>query len=180
MVDMIRQKVSADEFLQMAETMQPSELIDGEIIMSPPPVTLHQRVSRKTLFVLDRAVPNGELFYAPIGVYFDEANILEPDLVWVAENSTCQVGEKTLVGAPDLVVEIFSPGTTRRDRDDKYKLYEKYGVREYWMIDPMELYIEIYVLRDGQFERYGIYGPGETFTSEVLGGKLILIDEMLG
>ena len=180
MVDIFRQKVLADEFLQMAETMQPSELIDGEIIMSPPPVTLHQRVSRKTLFVLDRAVPGGELFYAPTGVYFDEENIPEPDLVWVAENSTCQVGEKTLIGAPDLIVEIFSPGTTRRDRDEKYTLYEKYGVREYWMIDPTESYVEVYVLRDGQFVRQGIYGPGQTFTSEVLGGKLIVVDEMLG
>ena len=66
MVDIFRQKVLADEFLQMAETMQPSELIDGEIIMSPPPVTLHQRVSRKTLFVLDRAVPGGELSCAAV------------------------------------------------------------------------------------------------------------------
>ena len=66
-------------------------------------------------------------------------------------------------GAPDLIIEILSPGTTRQDRDTKYRLYEANGVREYWIVEAEELYIEVYHLHEGKYKRQGIFGLGETF-----------------
>ncbi len=74
-----------------------------------------------------------------------------------------------LRGAPDLVIEVLSPGTARRDKKDKFSLYEKHGVREYWIIDPSEKLLEVWQLRDGRFSRLDVFGPGDPFTSLLLG-----------
>jgi len=166
-------RMTAAEFFQLPETNQPTELIDGELIMSATPVPKHQRLNRRFIILLDDLIPNGELFFAPIGVYFDEENIPEPDIVWVAENSKCVVGDKYLEGPPDLIIEIFSPGTATRDKREKYQLYQRYGVREYWMVDPVGQYVEVCVLKDGKFMQQGVYGPDDSFESPVLGGKTV-------
>jgi len=166
-------RMTADEFFQLPETNQPTELIHGELIVNPPPVPKHQRLSGRFYTKLGDLIPNGELFYAPIGVYFDAENIPEPDIVWVAANSKCVVGDKYLEGPPDLIVEIFSPGTARFDRREKYELYERYGVREYWMADPEANFLEVCVWLHGKFSRQGVYGPDNSFVSPVLGGKTV-------
>jgi Uma2 family endonuclease len=165
--------MTASEFFALPETNTPTELIDGELIVAPAPIPMHQRISRLGLYVLQDLIPNGELFFAPIDVYLDEINIVQPDILWVAADGQCQITDKRLVGAPNLVVEIFSPGTSRRDRREKYALYERFGVREYWMIDPEEQFIEVYSLHAGQFARQGVYTPDQTFESQVLGGKTV-------
>jgi Uma2 family endonuclease len=165
--------MTADEFFQLPETNQPTELIDGELIVSAPPIPKHQRLNRRFVILLDDLIPDGELFFAPIGVYFDAENIPEPDIVWLAENSKCGVGDKYLEGPPDLIIEIFSPGTARFDRREKYELYERYGVREYWMADPEAQYVEVWTGKDGKFFRHGVYGADDSFNSPVLGGKTV-------
>jgi Uma2 family endonuclease len=169
----IKERMTASEFFALPETNTPTELIDGELIVAPAPIPKHQGISGETYVVLRELIPNGSLFYAPIDVYLDEINIVQPDILWVAADGQCQITEKRLVGAPDLVVEIFSPGTSRRDRREKYALYERFGVREYWMIDPEEQFIEVYTLQDGRFLRQGVYTPDQTFESRVLGGKTV-------
>src|SRR5262249_12385845 len=120
--------------------------------------------------VVERLIPNSEVLIAPVDVYFDESNILQPDLVWVAEGGVAKsVENKYLKGAPDLVVEIFSPGTVRRDKKDKFRLYEKHGVREYWMLDPDEKWLEIWQLKDKHFELVDVFGPNDTCNSPLLG-----------
>jgi Uma2 family endonuclease len=172
MVEKLR--MTAAEFFELPESNLPVELIKGEVIMSPAPVPKHQRVSRKSLLVLENLIPNGELFYSPIDVYLDEDNVPQPDIVWVAADSRCVISEKRLEGPPDLIVEIFSPGTERRDKKAKFDLYQKFGVREYWMIDPEEEYVEVYRHENGVFVRQGVYGPDETFESAVLGKSVEL------
>jgi len=83
-----------------------------------------------------------------------------------------------LIGPPDLVVEIFSPGSVLYDRGDKFDIYQRYGVREYWMIDPTEDYIEVHQLIDGKFTRLGIYGLGKQFSSPIWGGATIDVDKI--
>src|SRR5690606_20207514 len=105
--------------------------------------------------------------------YLNEANVVQPDMFWISdENDRCYlVDGKYWRGAPDLVIEILSPGTTRRDRDVKYALYEQHGVREYWLVDAEERYIDVYRLDDGgQFTRQGVYGGGDTFASPLFPG----------
>lgn len=173
-------RMTASEFFQLPETNTPTELIDGELIMSAPPVPLHQRLIRLLLVLLDNLIPNGEVFPSPIAVYFDEDNVPEPDLVWVAENSRCVITEKRLEGPPDLIVEVLSPGTARFDKREKFKLYERFGVREYWIVDPVGNYLEIWTLSENKFIRHGVYGADDSFESPVLGGKTVELKGIFG
>jgi Uma2 family endonuclease len=166
--------MSAAQFFQLGERSQPTELIEGVLIVSPSPIPLHQRISGRLERLIQDLMPDGELFHAPIDVYFDDHNTVQPDIVWLADRSRCVAGEERLSGPPDLVVEIFSPSTEVRDRKAKYRLYERYGVREYWMVNPVEQFIEVYVWRDGAFWRQGVYVPGEHFRSAALENDVVV------
>src|SRR5215212_9009481 len=132
-------KMTASEFLALPVSNMPHELINGEAIMSPSPSVAHQRLLARLFDILRKLVPNGEVFLAPLDVYLDDTNIVQPDLLWVAaDNTNILIEDNLLRGAPDLTVEIFSPGSARNDRREKFRLYEKHGVREYWMVDPDE------------------------------------------
>jgi Uma2 family endonuclease len=169
MVNQEKIRMTAEEFFQLPETTQPTELIDGELIVSPSPVPKHQIISGNLFYLLRGIIPNGILFSAPMDVYFDEHNTPQPDIIWVAANSPCVIGEKRLEGPPDLLVEIFSPGTARRDKQDKYQLYQRYGVREYWMVDTEQQYVEVHTHNGTRYELLGVYGEGESFASPALG-----------
>src|SRR5688572_12099576 len=128
--------VTAREFLELPETNVLTELIKGEIIVAPSPEDRHQKASGKSHIYLVQLVSGGELRYAPADVYLDAITVVQPDLFWVSPNSICHlVNGKYWRGAPDLVIEILSPSTTRRDRGIKFDLYEKHGVREYWLME---------------------------------------------
>ena len=168
-----KHRMTAREFFALPETNQPEELLDGEVIMSPPPIPKHQRVVFGFGKLLDSLIPNGEVFVAPVGVRLDESNVPEPDIVWVSEGGNCVVGERYLEGAPDLIVEVLSPGTALRDKTVKFRLYEKHGVREYWLAEPDAQYLEVWRLEGEKFVYQGVYGPDDAFESIVLGGKMV-------
>lgn len=180
MGELVTMRMTAAEFLALPETNQPQELLDGEVIVSPAPIPEYQRASRHLEYVIEDLKPNGEVFHAPIDLYLDDDNIPQPDVVWIAENSRCMVGAKYLEGPPELIVEIFSPGTERKDRKQKYNLYQRYAIPEYWMVDPGEQYIEVHVLEQGIYKRLGIFEPGETFVSPVLGDKTVDVNRAFG
>lgn len=169
MREQVATRMTAAEYFALPETNQFEELLDGELIVSPPPIPKHQRIVLRSATLIQGLMPDGEVFVSPIAVYLDDLNVPEPDVVWVAANSRCKVTPRRLEGAPDLIVEVLSPATARRDRGAKFALYEKHGVREYWLADPEAEYLEVYILKDGTFERQGIYGPADSFTSVVLG-----------
>lgn len=171
----VQTRMTAKEFLELPESNQFIELIHGEVIMSPTPVPRHQIVIAELIFMLKQLAKThgGTVIGAPMSVYLDDENIPEPDVMWIARNSKCTIGEKYLIGAPDLVVEVFSPSTALRDKTDKFRLYEKYGVREYWMLDAVAEYIEVWQAENGKFVQKGVYGPGATFTPAVFPGETI-------
>jgi Uma2 family endonuclease len=111
----------------------------------------------------------GRVFVSPLDVHLDEINVPQPDLIYLAPDSRCVVAEKRLVGAPDLLVEVLSPGSVKRDRSEKFLLYERYGVREYWIIDPRDQLVEVWQLREGRFSLLGAFAIGETFDSPLVG-----------
>jgi Uma2 family endonuclease len=104
-------------------------------------------------------------------VHFDDGNIVEPDIFWVSgPDSKCKLGDDGYwYGAPDLIVEVLSPSTEARDRGAKYELYERYGVREYWLAHPEARFIEVFSLAAGKFTRKGLFEIEQTFFSDVLG-----------
>ena len=170
MADVTKSRMTAAEFYELPEqTGFPIvELIDGEIILSASPIADHQRITARLYSLLERLKPNGEVFFAPFDVHLDDYNVIEPDVMWIAENSQAVV-DKWVYGAPDLLVEIFSPSTMKRDKIQKFNLYEKFGVREYWMVDLETEQVEVWVNGADGFSRLGLYGKTGTFTSPALG-----------
>ncbi len=173
MGDATKTLVTAQEFFALPESNQIRELINGEIVVNPPK-DRHQKVSASAYSFLDRLELGGELRYAPTGLYLDDIDILEPDIFWVSsKNDHCSLGDDDYwYGAPDLVVEILSPSSIRYDRVEKFQLYEKYGVREYWIVDPNKPSIEIWVHIDGKLVYQGEFTTDKTFTSTVLDMKV--------
>ncbi len=116
-----------------------AELIDGIIYMSPSPVTNHQRIVRKLLNKMSDFVEGnnlGEIFVSPFDVYLDEhANAVQPDIVFVSKENESIIKDH-IHGVPDLLIELLSPGNKSHDTVRKKNLYEKFGVKEFWIIDP--------------------------------------------
>jgi len=131
------------------------EIIDGDVFVTPSPVPFHQSVSIEFSSELREVVRRGHLgriYTAPIDVQFSERDRAVPDIAFVSRECLGIVGPVRIDGAPDLIVEILSPSTRRRDATTKRALYERYGVREYWLIDPIARTVTVYVLRGGRYE----------------------------
>ena len=134
-----RTKLTYEDYVRFPDDRLRHEIIDGEHFVTPVPVTRHQRISRRLLYSLEDYLqkhPIGEVFHAPFDVLLSEFDIVEPDLIYLSKARAYFLTEKNLQGPPDLVVEILSPGTRRRDERLKRDLYERVGVREYWLVDP--------------------------------------------
>src|SRR5574337_148219 len=144
MAQPVHTRLTAAEFARLPESNLPTELINGELIEMNAPKDIHQKVAGQLVLLLAQAAPGGELRFSPSDVYLDDLNVVQPDLFWVSgPRSPCKLGEDGYWhGAPDLVIEIFSEGTVLRDRREKFLLYQKFGSREYWMVDPSGSYIE--------------------------------------
>ena len=171
MADLAQTRITAAEFKQLPESSDHIELVDGEIVMSPTPKYKHQRLILPLSHLLDRLTNSGTVVLSPMDVYLDDENVVQPDVFWVSgSDSRCQLGDDDYWhGAPDLVVEVLSPGTALRDKTVKFSLYEKHGVREYWLIDPDAQYIEVWRLENNAFQRIGVFGAADQFESATLG-----------
>ncbi len=149
--------------------------------MCNPPLDAHQDTLGTIYVFLRQALSGGKLRMAPTGVYFDEHNSFEPDIFWVSlQNEQCflSADNRYWHGAPDLIVEILSSSTASKDRGIKFDIYEQSGVHEYWLIDPVARYIEVYNNRNQVFVRLGLFEPGKTFISEVLGGINVEVNHL--
>ena len=173
MLQAARTRISAAEYYQLPEYAQRDliQLIDGEVVIGMPPVPKHQRIVREVFFLLISISKSkgGEALSAPIEVQLDDHNVFEPDVLYLRPGSRCAVGDKRLTGAPDLVVEVLSPGTARYDRQQKYEAYQAHGVSEYWIVDPVHEVVEVWTLgAGGAFQRQGAFAGEDTFRSVVL------------
>ncbi|MEZ4668014.1 MAG: Uma2 family endonuclease [Anaerolineae bacterium] len=173
MAEMIKTRATFADYQALPETNQIVELIDGEIVMNPS-LDLHQELLGVIYLFLSSIVQKkGKLRLAPTGIYFDDDNSFDPDIFWVSpENDHCFLRTDTRYwqGAPDLIVEILSPSTESRDRGVKFDIYEKHGVREYWMVNVEARYVELYQHKNGSFDRVGVFETGKSFVSDVLDG----------
>jgi len=159
------------------------ELIEGDLLMTPAPVPNHQRILRKIAFILERFVTDndlGEIFYAPCDVYFDNENVLDPDILFVSNEKAGIIGEKNIQGAPDVVIEILSESTAYNDIVKKKKIYARFGVKEYWISDPIEKTIEIFLPKNGVLESHKSFSQEQTLESPLLGGLKIKLSEVFG
>ena len=128
------------------------ELIFGRIYVSPSPSPLHQATLFALAEVLARAAREGGglQFVAPLDTFLADHSVVQPDLLYISAARRAILQER-VEGAPDLLVEVLSPGTVRRDRGEKLVLYAQSGVREYWIVDPQARQIEFLVNEGGRF-----------------------------
>jgi Uma2 family endonuclease len=145
-------KLTYDDFVQFPDDGKRHELIDGEHYVTPSPGTRHQRVVGRLYLLIANWLENhpvGEIFLAPYDVVFSEFDVVEPDLLYLTnERAATVLTELHARGVPELVVEIASKRTRKRDETIKRRLYERAGVSEYWVVDPEIDVVRVY-RRDG-------------------------------
>lgn len=151
-----RVRFNYEDFLLFPEDGKRHEIIDGDHFTTPVPNIKHQRVSGNLFNALTNFLKvrkSGEVFAAPCDVILSDEDIVEPDLLFVSDARAAIITEQNVQGPPDLVVEILSAGARKIDEIVKRKLYERYGVREYWIVDPELESIKIYRLTDEGYVR---------------------------
>ena len=148
--DLLAARESGDERLRL-------ELIAGEIVVTPSPAPMHQVISHRLAVAFDRAIVEtnlGVVMSAPLDVYLDEFTTLQPDLLVLLRDRLHLLGSARIEAAPSLAVEILSPSTSGRDRIVKRDLYARFGVPEYWLVDPAAGRVTIYGdLREGRYHQ---------------------------
>ena len=160
------------------------ELLGGDLVFVPSPPVYHQRVLGNLMFVLCRFVKEwnlGEVYHAPLDVVLgegDEREVVQPDIFFISKEREKVITEEEVRGAPDLVVEIISPGTVERDRGYKKTLYARHGVKEYWIVDSKEKAVEVYALGAKGFELVKVYKAGEILESPLLPGLRVDLREV--
>ncbi len=141
-------KLTYDDYLLFPDDGNRHELIDGEHYVTPSPRLNHQGVSGNIYLLIAswlEAHPIGRVYYAPVDLVFSNFDVVEPDLLYLSNERHAQIATpKNMQGAPELVVEIGSPATRKRDETIKKRLYERSGVEEYWVVDPETDVVRVY------------------------------------
>lgn len=137
-----------------------AELINGTLYMSPAPTPKHQRIIRKLCSVISDFIEErgmGEIFLSPCDVFLDEhSNAVQPDIIYVSSNNSFIVKEnESIQGVPDLLMEILSAGNSKHDKVTKTDIYEKFGVQEYWIVNPDTKESVGYTLTNGLYSEIG-------------------------
>jgi len=183
MARLVRNALTYEDFLRFPDDGNRYEIIGGEMYVSKAPNLRHQRISRDLGFAIQthlRRTGEGELLHAPLAVILSPHDIFVPDLVVVLPERASILRADAIHGAPNLVIEIVSRSTEGRDRGIKRDAYDRFGVEEYWIVDPDDDRIEVHARAKGKLELACDVGRGESFQSPVLAGLTVAVDEILG
>ncbi len=143
------------------------ELVDGQLeLMSPAPMVRHQLISTELLSKLrDTCYSDYIIVQAPVDLIVSPQHVRQPDLIMIHRSRMHIITQRGIMGPPDLVVEIVSPSTLRRDKVDKRKAYAQFQVPEYWIVEPTLGILEQYVLHDHRYELVNVYQEDELVQS---------------
>ena len=177
-MEVVAKKITYQEFKEMEFDENDTswyELINGELVRKHSPTISHQNIADNILIAMKtyaRQKKLGKVFSAPLDTVLDDGNVYHPDVLFVKKDRyhILDETEEVIIGAPDLVVEVLSKSTAIYDRGDKKDIYEKYGVREYWLIDPKSKTIEVYNFESERFRLKQLADETGTAHSEVLEG----------
>jgi len=166
-------KLTWEDLKDLPESHGRTEIVDGELVMSPTPSGRHQKIC--TLlgvhigsFVLEQGL--GEFFSSAFHVILDEHVHYEPDLCFVSNARKSAVKENFIEGSPDLIIEVISESNRTHYTVAKFRHYEQYGVREYWLVDPREGVISVWHLEHGRYALLGRAHPDELVATRLLEG----------
>lgn len=155
------------------------ELLDGELIVSPSPLTRHQRLVsylHGMIWTHLRAHPGGEVFVAPMDVVLSDSTVVEPDVFVLSAEQADLATRTNIQGPPALVIEVMS--NARIDRVRKRDVYGRFGVAEYWIVDPDADRVEVYRLSGDRYDRPEVLEPGDTVTCALLEGFCLDVTEL--
>jgi Uma2 family endonuclease len=127
------------------------QVIEGELIMSPAPGYFHQNIVLNLAVILRQYLaknPLGEVAMAPLDVFLDDTNVVQPDLIFISKAHKSRITSQGIEGAPDLVVEVLSPSTALYDEGAKRKVYARAGVQELWLVNPDDKTVAVYRLAE--------------------------------
>jgi Uma2 family endonuclease len=149
-----KKKYTVEDYMQLEEGA-PFQLINYDLVMSPSPLLIHQLILGEFYDALKGFIKEhgnqGLVVLPPMDVHFDGGNIYQPDLIYISKERIAEIAKDRIEGAPDLVVEILSPSNAYYDLIQKKEIYEKYGVKEYIIFDPIAKNAHLYALKDGVY-----------------------------
>ena len=157
------------------------ELIDGDLIMAPGPNMPHQDNQANLggamqVFVKERSL--GKVYFSDTDVVLSDTDVVKPDLLFISNEREDIITYSNIHGAPDLVVEILSPSTSRRDWNEKRELYAEHGVKEYVVMDPSNRIVWRMLLKDGVLEIEETYYEGDTIALSAIEGFSIAVNDI--
>jgi Uma2 family endonuclease len=145
-----------EDYMLFPEDGKRHEIIEGEHVVSPSPLTRHQRILRQLFNAINNFLqqhPLGEVLCAPMDVVLSNLNVVQPDILFIATSNAAIITEKNIQGPPNLVIEILSESTRKTDEVVKRRLYARYGVQEYWVVDPELETVKIYRITGADYLR---------------------------
>jgi Uma2 family endonuclease len=181
-VKLERPRVSFADLQQAPEDGRRYELYDGEVFVVPAPIPLHQIAVHRFADLL-RAYAHahgGLVFLSPIDIVFSEFDVVEPDVVFFEHGRERLIDLRQAIRVvPDLAVEVLSPSTAKTDRGKKMQTLARYGVREYWLVDPEVPEVEVYWLAGEVYALAQTAAAAETIRSTVLADFEFIVDQLL-
>jgi Uma2 family endonuclease len=169
------------EYCVLPQDLKRHEIIEGDHVVTPSPTSRHQRVLSHLLSILDshvRAQKLGTVIVAPIDVLLAETSVVQPDLPFIRKEREWIITEANIQGHPDLVVEVLSVSTAAIDRGSKMRLYAKYGVPHYWILDSKTLSLETYEIAGGEYRLISQFTEQEAAESSLFPGLMIPLAEL--
>jgi len=169
----VRPRWSFADLERMPEDGPRHELYDGELCEVPTPIPRHQRVTLKIASLLEEyeRESGGLVLISPIDIVLDDHNVVQPDVVFFTPARLGSIDMRKAVRIPpDLAVEVLSPRTAATDRGKKLRLLARFGVPEYWLVDPVADAIERHVLHEDGYMLDGVASGTDAMTSSVLAG----------
>ena len=174
-------KYTYDDYCALPDDGNRYELIEGVFYMAPAPSKRHETVSRAYYFLIWPHVRDGglgQVYDAPFDVIFASGDVAQPDLFFVSQERGEILTARGCDGAPDLVIEILSPSNSYHDLERKRRLYERYGVKEYWITDPETRTILALALNGGEYVERGTYGVGDELSTPLIPGLVIPVAQV--
>jgi len=169
-----------NDYFKLPDTNHLVELSEGRIIIKDMPTDEHQKAVMKLsyaiyTFVMEQEI--GEVRFSPMPVRLWQNKIREPDIIFMSKEHIDRINSKAW-GVPDLAVEVISPSNKNDDKVEKFTEYAKAGITEYWIVDPINLTIEVYLLEKGKYVLKEKKQAGESVSSTVLEGFEFAVDRL--
>lgn len=182
MATIIAPKLTYRDLIEMPNDGKRYELVAGEVYVTPSPNRKHQEALLNLAVALRDLIKRrglGKLYVAPFDVVLDESNVLQPDLIFVRKERLSIITAANVSGAPDIAIEVLSPGTARFDRETKLQLYARAGVPELWYVEPEAEMIEVLNLTPERGYMLTLRASGEQrVTSAILEGLSLTAREV--